>query len=86
MVSVTLEESFSREGDVYYCLFYDGPKECPQSIILSKVVKDHTFSHLLRFIEATLNEFTQNASNLICQKINIHSETSPRASNFDIYR
>ena len=29
------------------------------------------FSHLLRFIETNLNEFTLNASNLICQKINI---------------
>ena len=44
------------------------------------------FSHLLRFIETNLNEFTQNASNLICKIINIHSETSPRASIFDIYR
>ena len=40
------------------------------------------FSHLLRFIETKLNEFTQNA-NLICQKINIYSETSLKAVGLD---
>ena len=37
------KSGFLAKGDLNYCLFYDGPKECPRSIILSKVVKDHLF-------------------------------------------
>ena len=43
------------------------------SVSFLKSLRITYFSHLLRFIETNLNEFTQNASNLICQMLTLNT-------------
>ena len=76
---------FLAKGILIIVSFMTDLKNALSLLSFLKSLRITYFSHLLRIIETNLNEFTQNTSNLICHKINIHSETSPRASNFDIY-
>ena len=80
------KRGFLAKGILIIVSFMTDLKNALSLLSFLKSLRITYFSHLLRFIETKLNELTQNASNLICLKINIHSETSPRASNFDIYR
>ena len=67
---------FLAKGILIIVSFMTDLKNALSLLSFLKSLRITYFSHLLRFIETNLNEFTQNASNLICQKINIHSETS----------
>ena len=63
------KRGFLAKGILISVSFMTGLKNALSLLSFLKSLRITYFSHLLRFIETNLNEFTQNASNLICQKI-----------------